>query len=131
MTRHVGTAGCLQPPERDPGLIATPSRYSASFSSHLASLVHAQLSSSDATLAFISCPTAYVGFQHAYDRGNTYLLEYDTRFALLSEQEFVRYDLDEPLALPEGLKGKVDFMVVDPPFLNEVRWTQHAARCTS
>jgi hypothetical protein len=93
--------------------------------------VHAQLSSSDETLAFISCPTAYVGFQHAYDRGNTYLLEYDTRFALLSEQEFVRYDLDEPLALPEGLKGKVDFMVVDPPFLNEVRWTQHATRCTS
>ncbi|PWN39391.1 hypothetical protein IE81DRAFT_294920 [Ceraceosorus guamensis] len=93
--------------------------YSAEFAARLAHLMAPIVSRSD-VLVFISSPTAYVGFQHAYNRKQTYLLEYDRRFELIDAEEFVHYDLEEPLRVPEHLKGRVDFAVVDPPFLNEV-----------
>jgi len=48
------------------------------------------------------------------------LLEYDQRFAVLSPKQFIPYDIDEPDDFPESLRAKVDIVVVDPPFLNEV-----------
>lgn len=49
------------------------------------------------------------------------LLEYDRRFELVAGRRFIRYDLDEPDAFPEELRGSLEVAVVDPPFLNEVR----------
>ena len=48
-------------------------------------------------------------------------MEYDRRFELVAGRRFIRYDLDEPDAFPEELRGSLEVAVVDPPFLNEVR----------
>ncbi|KAL1667221.1 putative N6-adenine methyltransferase-domain-containing protein [Schizophyllum commune] len=71
------------------------------------------------TIAFMCCPTAYVGFQHEYAHEGARLLEFDPRFELLGREQYVRYDLNEPEKLPSSIRGKVDVAVVDPPFLNE------------
>lgn len=66
----------------------------------------------------MSCPTAYVGFQHAYNRKrDTYLFEVDGRFTVLAGDKFVKYDFTESDALPESLKGTFDVIVIDPPYL--------------
>ncbi|SCV00437.1 LANO_0F06876g1_1 [Lachancea nothofagi CBS 11611] len=49
-----------------------------------------------------------------------HLFEYDTRFEVLAGSEHYHYyDYNEPLTFPDSLKGKVDRLVIDPPFLNE------------
>lgn len=72
------------------------------------------------TVAFISCPTAFVAFQHISPLAGARLLEVDRRFAVLTPKHYIHYDLDEPEVYPSSLKGAVDVAVVDPPFLNEV-----------
>lgn len=53
-----------------------------------------------------------------------YLLEHDARFSLIptsgtkGSSFFIQYDLHSPLCLPPSLHGQIDFIVVDPPFLN-------------
>ena len=96
-------------------------RYSEAFSERLARQLHALLEEcgTNARIAFVSCPTAYVAFQHLYDRAHdTYLFEYDSRFELIAAEQFVKYDFNESAALPEALLGTIDVLVLDPPFLN-------------
>lgn len=66
------------------------------------------------------CPTAFVAFQHTNPLDGARLLEYDRRFNVLAPKKFIHYDLDEPDKFPEELRGAVDIVVTDPPFLNEV-----------
>ncbi|KAF9972402.1 hypothetical protein BGZ73_004465 [Actinomortierella ambigua] len=76
----------------------------------------------DSIIACISAPTAYVKLMSLkpHNKANTYLFEYDTRFGVYGKQ-FIHYDYSEPtqFRLSDKLKGKVDFIVVDPPFLSE------------
>lgn len=47
-----------------------------------------------------------------------YLFEYDKRFELLSGKDhFGFYDYNEPANFRDDLKGKVDRLLIDPPFL--------------
>ncbi|KAK6953382.1 hypothetical protein Daesc_005685 [Daldinia eschscholtzii] len=46
-----------------------------------------------------------------------YLLEHDQRFSVFPE--FVFYDFQQPIKLPAELKGSVDRIICDPPFLSE------------
>lgn len=48
------------------------------------------------------------------------LLEFDPRFALVAGSSFTQWDLNHPLDGIDALRGMIDFVVVDPPFLNEV-----------
>ncbi|BGP51308.1 Protein-lysine N-methyltransferase efm5 [Rhodotorula kratochvilovae] len=92
--------------------------YSASFASRFARFLYAHCTPST-TIAFLSCPTAYVGFQHENPLPGAYLFEYDARFGLVAGERFVKYDLEDPDIFPEALRGKVDIAIADPPFLNE------------
>ncbi|KAI8345826.1 putative N6-adenine methyltransferase-domain-containing protein [Mortierella sp. GBAus27b] len=70
----------------------------------------------------ISSPTAYVKLM-SMDPPNTnnlFLFEFDTRFDVYG-RHFIHYDYSKPLEfrLAEELKGSVDMIVVDPPFLSE------------
>lgn len=49
-----------------------------------------------------------------------FLFEFDTRFDVYGRQ-FIHYDYNKPLhfRLADDLAGKVDMIVVDPPFLSE------------
>lgn len=51
---------------------------------------------------------------------NLFLFEFDTRFDVYGRQ-FIHYDYSKPeeFRLSEELKGTVDMIVVDPPFLSE------------
>ncbi|KAG0232873.1 hypothetical protein BGW41_001697 [Actinomortierella wolfii] len=73
-------------------------------------------------VACISAPTAYVKLMSLkpHNKANTYLFEYDTRFGIYGKQ-FIHYDYSNPnqFRLADKLKGKVDFIVVDPPFLSD------------
>ena len=46
-----------------------------------------------------------------------HLLEFDKRFAAYGDN-FNFWDYNDPLALPEELKGQFDLVLMDPPFLN-------------
>ncbi|KAG6868542.1 hypothetical protein C0993_001430, partial [Termitomyces sp. T159_Od127] len=60
-----------------------------------------------------------ISFQHTNPLDGARLLEYDQRFSVLAPTKFIHYDLDEPDTFPENLRGAVDVVVADPPFLNE------------
>ncbi|KAF9362138.1 EEF1A lysine methyltransferase 1 [Mortierella sp. AD094] len=70
----------------------------------------------------ISSPTAYVKLMsmNPPNTNNLFLFEYDTRFDVYGRQ-FIHYDYSKPeeFRLSEELKGTVDMIVVDPPFLSE------------
>jgi hypothetical protein len=48
-----------------------------------------------------------------------YLLEFDKRFEVLAGDRFGFYDYNNPLDFPELLKGKVNRLLIDPPFLQD------------
>jgi hypothetical protein len=71
------------------------------------------------TVAVLSAPSAYkallaAGLPPWLDAR---LFEYDTRFAAFGPS-FVRYDYAAPLAFPPELRGAVDVVILDPPFIN-------------
>lgn len=56
-----------------------------------------------------------------------YLLEFDERFSVFPE--FVFYDFKTPFKLPLELKGTIDYIIVDPPFLSEDCQSKAALTC--
>ncbi|GAA5970107.1 hypothetical protein JCM8115_001242 [Rhodotorula mucilaginosa] len=93
--------------------------YSASFATRFSRFLYS-LCTPQTRIAFLSCPTAYIGFQHENTLPDAWLWEYDTRFKLVAGDKFVHYNLEEPEQYPEELRGTVDIAIADPPFLNEV-----------
>ncbi|KAI1175319.1 putative N6-adenine methyltransferase-domain-containing protein [Nemania sp. FL0916] len=97
------------------------------YSDETANLLAAQLldgTDDDSVIAVVSTPSAFVALKKilsapGYSGPNpkTYLLEHDHRFAVFPE--FVFYDFAQPFKLPANLKGSVDRMICDPPFLSE------------
>jgi EEF1A lysine methyltransferase 1 len=59
---------------------------------------------------------------------NIYLFEYDTRFERLVQapELFITYDYNNPLKFPKELRGKVDRILADPPFLSDECLTRTA-----
>ncbi|CDO91910.1 unnamed protein product [Kluyveromyces dobzhanskii CBS 2104] len=91
-----------------------------------ATLADALLGGADenTVIAIISAPSVYSAILKKNDSEvptkHIYLFEFDKRFALLSgEDKFFYYDFAKPLDFDDSLKGKVDRIMVDPPFLNE------------
>ncbi|GAA6009775.1 hypothetical protein JCM10207_004190 [Rhodosporidiobolus poonsookiae] len=93
--------------------------YSDDFASHFSRFVYSFCTPST-RIAFLSCPTSYVAFQHQNPLKDAWLFEYDSRFRLFAGDKFVHYDLEEPEKYPDELRGTVDIAIADPPFLNEV-----------
>ena len=56
-----------------------------------------------------------------------YLLEFDERFSVFPE--FIFYDFKNPFKLPANLKGTIDHIICDPPFLSEDCQTKAAMTC--
>ncbi|KAK7034752.1 Protein-lysine N-methyltransferase efm5 [Paramarasmius palmivorus] len=95
--------------------------YSNAFAEKLAHWLHCLSATSNPKIAFISSPTAFVAFQSLHPSPHARLLEYDERLRVLDPKRFVSYDLDEPEdGIPDGIKEKMDIVVVDPPYLNEL-----------
>ncbi|KAJ8292091.1 Protein-lysine N-methyltransferase EFM5 [Rhodotorula toruloides] len=93
--------------------------YSADFATRFSRFLYS-FCTPTTRIAFLSCPTAYIGFQHENPLKDAWLWEYDTRFKLVAGDKFVHYDLEEPERYPQELRGTVDIAIADPPFLNEV-----------
>ncbi|KAI1435867.1 putative N6-adenine methyltransferase-domain-containing protein [Xylaria sp. CBS 124048] len=79
--------------------------------------------SDDSVIAVVSTPSVFVALKkmmtaagYTGPKSKTYLLEHDHRFAVFPE--FVYYDFAQPFKLPPDLKGTVDRMICDPPFLS-------------
>ncbi|KAI1399738.1 putative N6-adenine methyltransferase-domain-containing protein [Hypoxylon fuscum] len=79
----------------------------------------------DEVVAVVSAPSVFVALKNLLNSKDApspkpkkvYLLEHDQRFAVFPE--FVFYDFQQPLKLPVDLKGSVDRIICDPPFLSE------------
>ncbi|CAO1617896.1 unnamed protein product [Sympodiomycopsis kandeliae] len=101
--------------------------YSTEFAYTLAKNIHSHLSTkqdSNPSIAFLCSPTAFVAFHHLYHSTftsgeNLFLMEIDERFKVASGNGFIRYDFNFPTKNLSNLQGKVDMVVIDPPFLNE------------
>ncbi|XP_075275086.1 EEF1A lysine methyltransferase 1 isoform X2 [Opisthocomus hoazin] len=71
-------------------------------------------------IACVSAPSVYQKLKEQ-DRKDfsVYILEYDRRFAVYGE-EFIFYDYNHPLNLPENLlPHSFDIVIADPPYLSE------------
>jgi len=57
-----------------------------------------------------------------------YLFEYDERFEKLvaTPDKYVKYDYNMPLLFPAALRGAIDRVLADPPFLSEECLTRTA-----
>ncbi|CAJ2508823.1 Uu.00g138490.m01.CDS01 [Anthostomella pinea] len=101
------------------------------YSDETATLLAKQLlenADADTVIAVVSTPSVFIALKNLLSAGHNspkpkvFLLEHDQRFAVFSE--FVFYDFMKPIKLPglkftAHLKGSVDRMIVDPPFLSE------------
>lgn len=77
----------------------------------------------DTVIAILSAPSVYAAIQKrdpsTIPTEHIYLFEFDRRFELLAGTEhFFYYDYANPLALDHKVKGKIDRLLIDPPFLN-------------
>ncbi|KAG5932290.1 hypothetical protein E4U59_007593 [Claviceps monticola] len=116
------------------------------YSDETAELLADQLlsASGNSSIGVISTPSVFVALRNKLrdlplDRQpKVVLLEHDDRFAVFPE--FVYYDYQQPLKLPENMKGSLDSVICDPPFLNEdcqtkaaltVRWLLKSDPCPS
>ncbi|AMD21855.1 HFL001Wp [Eremothecium sinecaudum] len=75
-------------------------------------------------IAVVSAPSVYAAIQTFHEdkipTKNIYLLEYDKRFEMLAGKDnFFFYDYVNPLDFDDRIKGKVDRLLIDPPFLNK------------
>ncbi|KAG8452915.1 hypothetical protein GDO86_004642 [Hymenochirus boettgeri] len=71
-------------------------------------------------IACISAPSIYQKLKGlGGDRVFVRLLEYDRRFSVYGE-DFIFYDYNEPLKLPEDIEqNSFDIVIADPPYLSE------------
>ncbi|KAI0474259.1 putative N6-adenine methyltransferase-domain-containing protein [Xylaria cf. heliscus] len=118
------------------------------YSDETANLLANQLldgTSDDSVVAVVSTPSVFVALkkitaavEYTGPKPKTYLLEHDHRFAVFPE--FVFYDFAHPFKLPTHLKGTVDRMICDPPFLSDdcqtkmamtLRWLARPATATN
>ncbi|CCE27577.1 probable NADH2 dehydrogenase (ubiquinone) 40K chain [Claviceps purpurea 20.1] len=116
------------------------------YSDETAELLADQLlsASGNSSIGVISTPSVFVALRNKLrdlplDRQpKVVLLEHDDRFAVFPE--FVYYDYQQPLKLPGNMKGSLDSVICDPPFLNEdcqtkaaltVRWLLKSDPCPS
>jgi len=74
----------------------------------------------DNNIVCVSTPTIFRAIMKKENiiRDHVYLLEYDTRFQIHGEH-FIFYDYKQPLELPENLKNRFNYVILDPPFLSE------------
>ncbi|KAI4469820.1 hypothetical protein MML48_1g08749 [Holotrichia oblita] len=83
-------------------------------------IVHKTLIPHD-KFALISCPTLYKPLKNKlgihYDVP-VHLYEYDTRFAIYG-CDFIKYDYNSPLNIPQMYRNYYDLVIADPPFLSE------------
>ncbi|CAI6508553.1 CIH_HP2_G0019310.mRNA.1.CDS.1 [Saccharomyces cerevisiae] len=75
-------------------------------------------------IAIVSAPSVYAAIQkkptNEIPTEHIYLFEFDKRFELLAGRDhFFFYDYHKPLDFSDEIKGKVDRLLIDPPFLNE------------
>ncbi|QLL32904.1 hypothetical protein HG536_0D04260 [Torulaspora globosa] len=85
----------------------------------------------DTVIAIVSAPSVYAAIKRKQDREipteHIYLMEYDRRFELMAGKEhFLFYDYRNPQDFDAKLKGKVNRLIIDPPFLNEDCQTKSA-----
>lgn len=83
----------------------------------------------DTVIAIVSAPSVYAAIQKRPEKSiptkHIYLFEYDKRFELMAGKEhFVFYDFKSPTEFESNIKHKVDRLLIDPPFLNEICQTK-------
>ncbi|XP_037383253.1 EEF1A lysine methyltransferase 1 [Talpa occidentalis] len=71
-------------------------------------------------IACVSAPSVYQKLRELHrDDFSIYIFEYDRRFAIY-EEEFIFYDYNNPLDLPEKIAShSFDIVIADPPYLSE------------
>ncbi|XP_045044050.2 EEF1A lysine methyltransferase 1 isoform X3 [Desmodus rotundus] len=70
-------------------------------------------------IACVSTPSVYQKLRELHKDLDVCVFEYDRRFAVYGE-EFVFYDYNNPLDLPENIAAhSFDIVIVDPPYLSE------------
>ncbi|EDL36169.1 RIKEN cDNA 2510005D08, isoform CRA_b [Mus musculus] len=71
-------------------------------------------------IACVSAPSVYQKLRElCREDSSVYIFEYDRRFAIYGD-EFIFYDYNHPLELPERIAAhSFDLVVADPPYLSE------------
>lgn len=78
----------------------------------------------DTVIAIVSAPSVYAAImkkpESEIPTKHIYVFEFDKRFELMAGKDhFFFYDYNKPLDFDDKLKGKVNRLLIDPPFLND------------
>ncbi|PQE31728.1 hypothetical protein CJF32_00001057 [Rutstroemia sp. NJR-2017a WRK4] len=111
----------------------TMEAFAEDYSNETATLLAQELlrdADAETVIAVVSAPSVFIQVKNLLrmieteKRPKVHLLEFDRRFDVFPE--FTFYDYHDPLKLPPHMKGTVDRVVCDPPFLNEECQTRAA-----
>lgn len=69
-------------------------------------------------------PSIYCSIKNPEVKAASTLFEFDKIF--VKEKNFVFYDFNQPLNLPEELKNSFDILLIDPPFITPEVWGKYA-----
>lgn len=73
--------------------------------------------------AYVSTPSVYFSLPKD-KRAGSHVFDIDTQWE--KDPGFVRYDFNEPEAIPKELHHAFDFVLVDPPFITREVWEKYA-----
>ncbi|XP_057338840.1 EEF1A lysine methyltransferase 1 [Microplitis mediator] len=76
------------------------------------------ITNNDGKIALISCPTLYRALKKDAGNRTIKIFEYDQRFSVYGS-DFIPYDYNFPLHVPEEMSSDFDLVIADPPFLSE------------
>lgn len=76
------------------------------------------------SVACVSTPSVYFSLPPDL-KAVSKVLDYDRNFA--RDPNYVFYDFNSPLELPESLQAAFDVLVIDPPFITKEVWERYAS----
>lgn len=78
----------------------------------------------DQTIAFVSTPSVFFSVSNEFQQRSV-LFDYDVVFEKKTDK-FVKYDYLDQSIVPDIFNNYFDYIIVDPPFINEEAWTKYS-----
>jgi len=73
--------------------------------------------------ALVSSPSIFFSLPHE-TRARSRVLDFDRQWE--RDPGYVYYDYNDPLSLPQDLRARFNFVLVDPPFITREVWCKYA-----
>ncbi|KAI5062151.1 hypothetical protein GOP47_0022690 [Adiantum capillus-veneris] len=74
--------------------------------------------------AFLSTPSLYFSLNDHHLKKSSYIFDIDTQWK--KHANFIKWDFNSPLNIPEHMWHAFDLVLIDPPFITSEVWCKYA-----